>query len=50
MAILCPSVWGRVMNILYFLSRNVRAAIFVAVAAAGLGAAGVIGWVTAPVS
>lgn len=36
------------MNILYFLSRNVRAAIFIAIAAAGLGAAGVIGWLTAP--
>jgi hypothetical protein len=38
------------MNILYFLNRNLRAAIVVTVAAAGLGAAGVIGWITAPVS
>ncbi len=38
------------MNILYFLNRNVRAAIFIAVGAAGLGAAGVIGWITAPIS
>jgi len=38
------------MNILYFLNRNVRAAIFIDAGVAGLGAAGLIGWVTAPIS
>ncbi|WP_299171526.1 hypothetical protein [uncultured Brevundimonas sp.] len=40
---------GQPMNILYFLNRNVRAALFVAVGAVGLGAAGLIGWITAPI-
>ena len=40
---------GVVMSILYFLHRNARIALVVAIAAGALGAAGTIGWITAPV-
>jgi hypothetical protein len=38
------------MHVLYFLNRNARVAVVVGVAVAALGAAGTIGWITAPIS
>jgi|TARA_Y100000114_G_scaffold135660_1_gene136621 hypothetical protein len=40
---------GLIMNLLYFLNRNARVALAIALGVAALGAAGAIGWITAPV-
>jgi hypothetical protein len=37
------------MGILYFLNRNARVALAFGAAAAALGLAGAIGWITAPI-
>jgi hypothetical protein len=37
------------MGFIYFLNRNARIAIVIGVMVAALGAAGTIGWITAPV-
>lgn len=37
------------MNLLYFLNRNARVALAIALGVAALSAAGAIGWITAPV-
>ena len=38
-----------VMGILYFIHRNARLVLVAAVVGAALGAAGAIGWITAPI-
>jgi uncharacterized membrane protein (DUF441 family) len=39
---------GCVMAVLEFLNRNARVAVVVGVAVAAMGAAGAVGWLTAP--
>lgn len=38
------------MSLMYFIHRNARIVVAVAVVAAAMGAAGTIGWMTAPVA
>jgi len=38
------------MGVVYFLNRNARVALTVALVAVALGAAGMIGWITAPMN